>query len=226
MKYTTLLIDLDDTLLDFGASERAAITQIMRAYGIEEVQKNYSFYEQLNKRKWQELEKGKITREELKATRFCEYFEAMGVKGDGVRANAEYMTYLSQTSIPMENAVETCKRLKEKGCKIYIITNGSKSVQDGRLKESPLSQYFDGVFVSEEIGYSKPQKEYFDYVLSRIDEKDKSKLLVVGDSLSSDIKGAEAAGLDSCWVNKGIRSESTADYQIANIGEIFSVLDI
>ena len=110
------------------------------------------------------------------------------------------MQFLVQASFILDCALEICKKLSG-NYSLYLVTNGTKIVQKGRLSGSPIMKYIKDVFISEEIGFNKPQKEYFDYVLEHIEEKDKTKILVVGDSLSSDIAGAENSGLDSCWVN-------------------------
>lgn len=222
-KYSTLLIDLDDTLLDFGKSEDYAITRLMTDYGIPATEENKRMYSELNKRLWKSLEKGEITRAELWSIRFVEFFRMTGVDADGVAANSQFMYYIAQSSFVVDGAVETCAEL-HKDYKIYIITNGSKKSQRGRLTDSPLTAFFDGIFISEEIGFNKPSAEYFDYVFSHIEEKDKSKVLVIGDSLSSDIAGAVNYGIDSCWLNKGEKQKNSATYEISNITELLNIL--
>ena len=222
-KYSTLLIDLDDTLLDFGKAEDSAITRLMQAYGIPVTEENKKCYVQLNKSLWKALERGELTRQELWRIRFIEFFKAMGVEADGEKANSEFMEYISQGSFIVDGALETCEKLHG-SYKMYIITNGSKKSQRGRLTNSPILKYFDGVFISEEIGANKPSKEYFDFVFSHIDEKDRSRILVIGDSLSSDIAGAVNCGLDSCWLCRGDEKESPADYIIYDIRQLSDIL--
>lgn len=222
-KYSTLLIDLDDTLLDFGKAEDSAITRLMQAYGIPVTEENKKCYVQLNKSLWKALERGELTRQELWRIRFIEFFKAMGVEADGEKANSEFMEYISQGGFIVDGALETCEKLHE-SYKMYIITNGSKKSQRGRLTNSPILKYFDGVFISEEIGANKPSKEYFDFVFAHIDENDRSRILVVGDSLSSDIAGAVNCGLDSCWLCRGDEKESPADYIIYDIRQLSDIL--
>ncbi len=223
MKYTTLLFDLDDTLLDFGKAEDNAITLLLEKYNLPASEKNKRLYSELNKSKWTALEKGEITRKELFATRFPDFFAALGVEADGAKANEEYISFLGKGHFLLDGALETCRQLSEK-YSMYIITNGAKKAQDGRLRNSPLMQYFDGVFISEEIGFDKPKKEYFDYVCDHIPEKDKSKILVIGDSLSSDIAGAVSYGLDCCWVNRGAERETDANYTVKKTEDLLLII--
>lgn len=223
MKYTTLLFDLDDTLMDFGKSEEYAIERLLEKYSVEVTESNKRLYSSINKAKWTALEKGEITRKELFATRFPDFFKALGVEADGAQANADYMSFLSQGRFVIDGAEDICRELKNK-YSMYIITNGAKIVQQGRLKDLPLMQYFDGVFISEEVGFDKPKKEYFDHVFANISETDRSKVLVIGDSLNSDIAGAVNFGLDSCWINRGEDRASDATFTVKNLDELYRLL--
>lgn len=223
MKYTTLLFDLDDTLMDFHKAEEYAIERLLEKYSIAVTQDNKKLYSLTNKAKWTALEKGEITRKELFATRFPDFFKALGVVADGAQANADYMNFLSQGRFVIDGAEDICRELSTK-YSMYIITNGAKIVQQGRLTNLPLMKYFDGVFISEEIGFDKPKKEYFDHVFANIPEKDKSKVLVIGDSLSSDIKGAVNYGIDCCWINRGEDRETDATYIIKKLNELLIML--
>lgn len=224
MEYTTLLFDLDETLFDFKRSEADAIDRLMLCYGIPVTQENRELYSAINDSKWKLLEKGKITRAKLSTERFADFFEKVGVTADPENADREYKKFLSETHFLLDGALDTCTRLCEK-YSLYIITNGASLVQKGRLSKSPIMQYFKGVFISEDIGYNKPSREYFDYVLEHIEEKDKSKILVVGDSLSSDIAGAKNSGLDACWVNKnGSHERGDCTFTVKNVTELVKIL--
>ena len=224
MKYTTLLLDLDETLFDFSKSEKFAIDKLMEKYNIPVTEENRRLYSEINDEKWKRLERGELTRPQLFRERFADFFEKTGVTADTDEANLSYMTFLSQASFILGGALETCEKLNE-NYSLYLVTNGTKIVQNGRLNGSPIMKYIKDVFISEEIGFNKPQKEYFNYVLEHIEEKDRTKILVVGDSLSSDIAGAENSGLDSCWVNrKNQNTENAATYTVSCITEIFNIL--
>ena len=224
MKYTTLLFDLDNTLLDFTKAEENAIIKIMEKYGIEPTQENARLYSEINDEKWKALERKEITRERLLVERFEDFFKAKGVEADCEKVNLEYRVFLSQGRFLIDGALEVCKELQKK-YKLYLITNGTKAVQDGRLNGTELRACFENVFVSEEVGFVKPEKEFFDYVFDRIEEKDKSRILVVGDSLSSDIAGAVNSGLDSCWFNRSAKhAENPATYEIFDIADLLPML--
>ena len=223
MKYTTLLFDLDDTLMDFKKAEENAIEKLLLKYSLPATEENKRLYSLTNQSKWKALEKGEITRKELFATRFPDFFKALGVEADGAKANADYMHFLSQGRFVIDGAEDICRELR-KSYSMYIITNGAKIVQQGRLTDLPLMQYFDGVFISEEVGFDKPKKEYFDYVFLNIPEKDKSKCLVIGDSLSSDILGAVNYGIDCCWISEKTSSEIKPTYQISTLKELLDIL--
>lgn len=223
MKYTTLLFDLDDTLMDFGRAEDNAIGLLLEKYGLAPSEENKKLYSQINRSKWTALEKGEITRKELFLTRFSDFFMSLGVDADGIKANDEYLSFLAQGRFVVDGAEDICRKLK-KNYTMYIITNGAKKAQQGRLSNLPLMNYFDGIFISEEIGFDKPKKEYFDFVFEHIAEKDKSKCLVIGDSLHSDIAGAVNYGIDSCWLNKGEDKENSATYVIKSLEQLFDIL--
>ncbi len=224
MSYTTLLFDLDNTLFDFYASEKRAIELLMKNYGVEPTNEQYRIYSEINDAKWKKLEKGELTRKELGTERFADYFKCLNIDADPAEANRAYMDFLSQPGILLDGALEVCAELSRKYT-LYLVTNGTGFVQRGRLKNSPLTEYISDVFISEDIGYNKPSKEYFDYVLAHIDEKDKDKILVIGDSLSSDIAGAENSGLDACWVNRtDINSPCSAKYTVHSVTELLNIL--
>ena len=202
-KYTSILFDADNTLLDFDKAENVGLKKVMELYNLPITDENCRKYSEINAALWKKFEKGEIQKNDIKATRFKIFFEFMGVKEkiDPLQVNETYLSFLKEGAYTIEGAKELCENLKEKGYSLYIITNGIALTQARRLKKSGLLPYFKEVFVSETVGFPKPKKEYFDYVLSNIDEKDKSKVLVIGDSLSSDIKGAQNAGLDYIWYN-------------------------
>lgn len=202
-KYTTLLIDADETLLDFCRSERKALGEALAAAGIAITEDIYQTYHAVNSRLWKKLETGELLRSRLKVQRFEELFAYIGCTGQNAAAvNENYMQRLACYGFLLDGAMQTVKRLSERYA-IYIITNGSACVQHTRLEDSGLLPFVKGVFVSEEVGADKPSKAYFSYVFSHIEECDRQRILVIGDSLTSDIRGGLLAGLDTCWYNPG-----------------------
>lgn len=223
MKYSVILFDLDDTLLDFGKAEKRAVDLLMKKYGVPQTDKNKELYVSMNKKKWRQLEKGLITRHELFSKRFSEYFSAVGVEGDGIQANEDYIGFLSTGHFLLPGALETCRELS-RTAKLYIITNGALKAQEGRLAASPLMRYISGVFISEKIGYDKPDPRFMEYVLAHIDEKDKRKILIVGDSPYSDIACGKAADIDTCLVGSADPDGMAPDYRISDISMLAGIL--
>lgn len=202
-KYTTLLFDADNTLLDFDKAERCALEKVMTDYNLSITEENCRKYSEINDALWKQFEKGEIEKDVIKSTRFRKFFEFLGVRKefDSNEVNNRYLSYLREGSYTIPGAIELCRELTSRGYILYIITNGIAATQALRLQKSGLLPYIKDIFVSEEIGFQKPKKEYFDYVFEHTTEKDKSKILLIGDSLSSDIKGAQNVGLDYIWYN-------------------------
>lgn len=214
-KYTTLLFDADNTLLDFDKSERMSLIKTMEHYCVPVSEENINKYVEINVGLWKLIEKKEITKPELKQIRFKRFFESIGFETDAdtLEVNEYYLNNLSSCGYTVEGAEELCRKLFDKGYKLHIVTNGIAKTQARRLAKSGLTDYIGETFVSEAIGYPKPMKEFFDYVLDCLPEKDKSKIIVIGDSLSSDIKGAINSGLDCIWLNPA-RSPLPEDYNI------------
>lgn len=209
-KYTTILFDADDTLLDFGKDETNALTMILQKYGIETSDENIKAYKEINVSLWKALERGEIDKPTLKRTRFSLFFEKIGfnTQEDHYKINEEYLYNLGNGGNLMDGAREIAEKLKDEGYDLYIVTNGIENTQKRRLTKAGILPLFTDIFVSETIGHQKPKKEYFDYVLSHIKEKDISKVLLVGDSLTSDIKGATDSGITCAW----LRHDEITDY--------------
>ncbi len=230
-KFTTLLFDADDTLLDFRMDERQALVKALTHFGVPATEENIKIYSGINQGMWKQLEKGEITKPELKRTRFKKFFEAIGFEcsADPFTVNEHYLSLLGEGGNTLEGAVETVKALFEEGFELHIVTNGVAATQAKRLTKSGLLPYFKEVFVSETIGYQKPRKEYFDAVLEKISETDKSRILVIGDSLTSDIRGAMNVGLPCCWLNhtgEALPGEYTVDFEIRDVKEVLGVVSI
>ncbi len=228
-KYTTVLFDADNTLLDFDKDENCALRKTMELYGVPVTEENIKTYVKINQGMWKALERGEITKPELKRTRFRKFFDAIGFETDAdvFEVNEKYLSLLGEGGNTLEGAVDLCRELKDDGYDLYIVTNGVANTQKNRLTKSGLLPYFTEIFVSETVGHQKPKKEYFDYVLSHINETDKEKIILIGDSLTSDIKGAMNAGLKSVWLNlKGqeLPEEYKPDYVISDVRDVRGIL--
>ncbi len=199
-RFDYLLMDADGTLFDFDRAEARALGQVLRWAGMEDGNKTRTLYSNINRALWDAFERGEVTKAQLQAQRFTQLLEALDLPGDGPAMNERYLDFLAQGDDLIPGALEVCQLLSER-CRLALVTNGISRVQHGRLARSPLKPFFEHVFVSEDIGFQKPQPEYFNYVLRALGSPDPARCLVVGDSLSSDMAGGIAAGLPTCWYN-------------------------
>lgn len=221
--YTTLLFDADNTLFDFYAAERQAIRKTCEAFGVaytDEVGRRYS---DINDGFWKRFERREIEQSEIYVGRFRAFLEAVGAPADPEAVAARYREELSRGHMLIDGAAEICRELSKR-YSLYIVTNGHAMVQRRRFDESGLAPYFKGCFISEEIGAHKPEKKFFDIVLAAIDEKDKHRVCVIGDSMTSDILGGVRAGLDTCFYNpKGSARRYEPTYEIDKLDELLTL---
>ena len=227
------LFDLDMTLLDFHASEYIGLKTVVEAEGYEFNDELYGYFKAKNKELWLELEKGTVSRTELFETRFRLLYERCGAdtsKIDLLKRNSEFISTMAGNGVAMDGAEDLLKKIRDniKNSKTYIITNGAQINAEGRIRSTGLDKLIDGLFVSETMGVNKPSKEYFDMVLDSINEPD-SRYMVIGDSLTSDMLGAENASLTSCWfmpegdIDKAM-TEYDIDYKASSYDELYDIL--
>jgi len=225
--YTTLLMDADETLLDFCKSEAFALEATFLRYGLCYEPSVRERYHEINRVLWQQLERGEIARERLKVRRFEQLFEFCGITGvDAAGFNADYMRCLGTRGFMLPGALDLLQALSLR-YEIYIITNGSASVQHTRLADSGMLPFVKQVFISEEIGADKPSPLFFDYVTDHVTCRDKKAMLVIGDSLTSDIRGGRLAGIDTCWYNpQGLSCDKKEmpTMQVASFEELRKIL--
>lgn len=201
LPYSTVLFDLDVTLFDFRAAEAAAIRQVLKNNNLPSEEEAVKTYSDINLRYWHLFESGEISREQIFTGSFVTLLNTFGINGDAKKLSSEYGALLSMQHQLVDGAEDILHYCKEKGYRIYVASNGLSSTQYRRIGESGVSEYFEKVFVSEDSGYKKPEREFFDYIVENGDEKDRSRMLLVGDSQSSDILGGINAGIDTCWFN-------------------------
>jgi putative hydrolase of the HAD superfamily len=222
-KYRYILFDADNTLFDFDRSEHEALAGTFLSLGTELDESEHEVYHRINDALWKKLEKGEVTREELKIKRFAEFLDHLG--RDDVppeKVAALYVEELSKQSFLIDGAPEVCEKLSA-SYPLYLITNGITAVQRRRFASSPIRVYFRDIFISEEMGSAKPSADYFKKVCESVGDFEPSHYVVVGDSLSSDIKGAVNFGCDSIWVASG---DSSSDLPTYTVNGITGVLDI
>lgn len=228
-RYTTVFWDLDQTLLNFDRSMEYALREVFIQYGLEINGEITARYDAINKSYWNRLELGEITKEEVTVGRFRTLFEELGVTHVAPEElNVDYQQALGSVFFYMEGARELVLLLKEKGYRQYVVTNGVNSTQASKMKRSGLDRIMDGVFVSEVMGYPKPMKEYFDACFAALPDVRREECILVGDSLTSDMRGAENAGITSCWFNPKSRKkdvEVRTDYEIRCLEELIPILE-
>jgi putative hydrolase of the HAD superfamily len=227
MKYEIIIFDADETLFDFKKSEREAIKNTMIEFNIE-YDENYhlKIYSEINAAIWREFEDGLITQDKLKVERFKRLSDKLNVKFDEVEFAKSYMKHLSHASFLFDDSIPLIESL-HKSYKLSIVTNGLKDVQNNRIRKSVIAKYFEDIVISEEVKVSKPNPEIFELALTNIKHADKSKVLMVGDSLTSDIQGGINFGVDTCWYNPNKIENMTKfkpTYEISSLMELKNVL--
>ncbi|MCG7345865.1 YjjG family noncanonical pyrimidine nucleotidase [Sporosarcina sp. ACRSL] len=200
MKYDVFLFDLDDTLMDFVETEKNAFTNVFTLHGYPNGLVDYrDTYRAISTVLWEDLEQGRITLAELKTERFKRLFLEHGLESDAELFGQMYLDHLGKEVHLIDGVASMLQSLK--GARMVVLTNGFKDVQLARIAASGLADTFEAIFTSEEIGFQKPQPEIFEHVFNQLQIKDKSRVLMVGDSLSSDIRGGNNFGIDTCWYN-------------------------
>lgn len=225
--YDVFLLDADGTLFDYDKAEENALKSVFHKYRVDYAEDVRAIYRKINQALWDSLEKGQIDKSDIQVLRFKQLFDALGIACDPKRFSDDYLIELGKGSFLIEGALEVCKSICENHGKAYIVTNGISSTQKARLENSVIKPYIAEIFISEEIGYHKPNPLYFEYVFSHIPDVDKSKMIIIGDSLSADIAGGIHAGIDSCWFNKFDSKNNTntaPTYEIKSLTELYALI--
>ena len=222
MKYPYLLFDADNTLFDFDAAEKNAHRQVCGKHRLSFTEEGYALYRRCNAQLWQDFDRGLCSKEFLLTERFRRYLSLTGETGDPERMNRDHLRALGESAVLLPGAEALCRRLAA-GHELYLVTNAVESVQRARFERSAIRPYFRDVFISEAIGCGKPSPAYFAYVLRAVPGLTAENGLVIGDSLTSDIQGANNAGLACCWFNpKGLPRPDglRIDYEVRTLEEI------
>lgn len=224
--FKILLIDLDDTILDFKKQEYVAIRKTLADAGLDPTEEVCARYSQINDWHWKQLEKGAITRDEVLYGRFRVLFEEMKIDADPVQTSRAYMENLADGHYFLPGAEAAIRSLGQK-YRVFLASNGTAVVQNRRIQSAGLEKLVEGIFISQDAGVNKPGKGFFDYCFARIPDFDITKVLMVGDSLSSDILGGQNAGIPTCWVAKADKTctlENPPTYRIESITQLEALL--
>ena len=225
---TTVLWDVDGTLLDFNAAERAAIRTLFAEFNLGEcTEEMLARYSAINISFWERLERNEITKPEVLRGRFEQFFGEYGIDtGLAVPFNERYQVTLGDTIVYLDNSIDIVRSLKGK-VKQYVVSNGTVAAQTKKLDRSKLGELMDGIFLSEKLGVEKPNGEFFDKAFAVIGPEDLSEMMIIGDSLTSDIRGGMNAGIKTCWYNpqkKAVPEGYRIDYMIGDLKEVYGIL--
>ena len=227
-KYKYLLWDIDGTVLNFEEAEKAAIRTLFDKFNLGKCSDEMlSHYTKINKKYWKLLECGKMEKERILVERFEEFFAKEGIRTDEAKEfNKEYQLALGDTIVFNDNALEIIKTQKN-SCKIIIVTNGTAIAQKKKLERSGLDKVADNIFISELVGFEKPNIHFFKKVITEAGIEDVSQAVIIGDSLTSDIQGGVNAGIDTCWYNPKEEVNDTnliPTYTIKNLHELEEII--
>ena len=217
-----VFLDLDNTLLDFNWAERNALSKTLEALGVNPSEEMLDRYNVINLSQWKRLEKGEITRQQVKEGRYRILFDEFNIDASPAAATDIYEGFLRQGHKFLDGAQSLLESLKGK-YKLYLVSNGTWRVQDGRLDSAGLKPVFDGLYISELVGAEKPSRLFFDKVFADIDGFEKENAVIIGDSLTSDIQGGINAGIKTVWFNPGGSANATdikPDYEVALLSQL------
>ena len=222
----TIFLDLDDTLLDFTGGEANALSRALRLVNVEPTAAILDRYHVINASQWELLEEGRLTRDQVLVRRFELLFGELGLDRSGLETCARYEAFLAEEHRLLPGARELLETLSPR-YELYLASNGSEAVQNHRLDGAGIRRYFREIFLSEEIGANKPSPLFFNACFAAIPGFSRETALMVGDSLTSDIRGGRDAGLRTCWFNpagKAARPDIQADYTITDLRQLPSLL--
>ncbi len=227
MKYDLILMDIDDTLINFEGSEHAALMQAMKSNNIHFTEQYFEVYKLINRELWQLFEKGVYKKNEILILRFDLLFAKLGIIGDAAQVNHDYLIAMGD-HVTLEPGAEALLDQLQGRVRLAIVTNGTKLAQDIKLVRSGLTKYFEAIFISDVVGAHKPNEAFFRAVEDQIGPFDKQRTMILGDGLYSDILGGLRYGIATCWYNKNsidIPDDIEPDYTIYNLHEFLAIIE-
>lgn len=227
LRYQYLLFDADDTLFDFPKASQRAFSMMCTSNDIPNTPEVYQLYHEINDVLWRAFDRGEVSKSYVTHERYVRFLEALHLTRDAAKCNREYLAALGEVVFPLPYAEDVCRTLSARGHHLFIITNAVASVQRSRLAHCSFGDLFRNAFISEEAGASKPDKAYYEYVRTQVPEITSENTLIIGDSLATDIRGANNAGLPCCWFNpagKSLPQELSIDYEIHDLRELLEIV--
>lgn len=227
MSFNTILIDFDDTIVDFYEAERFAFFEMAHHFNHQPTEESFQNFREINQQHWEALQRDELTKSQVLSQRFEVYFKQQGIAVDGHKADVIFRDGLATAPIKhFEHTVEVIKSLS-KHHDLYIVTNGVTDTQQRRLQRTELKRYIKGIYISEETGFEKPNAAFFDVIFNEIGEERRNESIIVGDSLTSDILGGKNAGIATCWFNyrqKKNHTDISPDYEIENLAQLIDIV--
>ena len=223
-----IFFDLDETLFDFTKAERIALKSTLEHFGAPSEDAVLQRYHVINIEHWKRLEKGEITRQQVKIGRYEQLFKELGFNGiDALSVTSYYEGRLAIGHFFIDGTEEMLNSLFGK-YRLFLVTNGTKKVQDGRIESSGIAKFFNSIFISESVGFDKPDKRFFESCFSQIPDFSKQESIIIGDSLTSDILGGKNCGIKTAWFNKNNLENKTdiiPDYEFNNLNQIKALIE-
>ncbi|MGO4109974.1 YjjG family noncanonical pyrimidine nucleotidase [Paenibacillus sp. YAF4_2] len=228
MNYDVILFDADDTLFDYKKAEDHALTSVFEEFGIQSPDTDFvALYRTINQELWNDFEKGAVSLAELRVERFSRLFAGTAFTIGADEFSDRYLNYLGEGAFLLDGAVELVEELRSK-VRLAIITNGIREVQLSRFAKAGVDHYFEHIIVSEDTGFQKPHLGIFEYTWNKLGGViDPSRVLIVGDSLTSDIQGGLNSGIDTCWYNPHNKPNPTPvkpKFEIKQLSEVLNLL--
>lgn len=221
--YELLIFDADGTIFDYERAEVWAFEKMCQDFSLPDTPNLLETYRVINSAIWKEFEAGTIDAAGLKVERFARLADTSGLDLDPAAVSEDYLERLSETGFLLEGTHEVLTQLRER-YRLALLTNGITHTQEGRLERSDTGKYFDPIVISEQTGLQKPDPRIFGYLFERAGFTDKDRALMIGDSLSSDIAGARAFGIDSCYLNQKQIASDAPTFEITSLYDLLDIL--
>ena len=223
MKYDVILMDIDNTLLDFDAGTRDSLQQLLSSFGLTLTPEREARFHVINNKLWTAYEHGEIPKSVIFERRFAEFLSELGIETDPLAANEQFAKGLRESAVLMPGCMALLDALKGR-CRLFAVTNGVITTQTPRLEKAGFAPYFEQIFISEAMGCKKPEPEFFDKCFEAIGPVDKSRCIILGDSLTSDMQGGRNAGITTCYLGKDT-GDARCDYVISNLMEFLMIVE-